>query len=288
MDLDAVRLFISVAAHSSFSRAASDHGLHRSAVSRRVAALEQALGVDLLIRTTRSVEPTTAGRRLLEEVGPLLERVERAVAQLPEAADVPAGPLHVSAPRDVGTWILPTVLGELADAHPAITPSVELSNRLVDVEGEGFDVALRVSRTRLSGSGLRVRRIGTLRVRVYAAPCYVARHDAPQSLRDLANHPLVGLPEVVPEGVHALQAMVSAGDMLLAAELATHGAGVAFLPSFVAEGDVASGRLVRLLPDEEVAVAGLYLVFPDVSRLPLKTIAFRDRVLRFMEDHPLN
>ncbi|MEM7135127.1 MAG: LysR family transcriptional regulator [Myxococcota bacterium] len=288
MDLDAVRLFVSVATHSSFSRAASEHGLHRSAVSRRIAALEQSLGVDLLIRTTRSVRPTTAGRRLLDEITPLLKRVERVVEQMPEAADVPAGPLRISAPRDVGMWLLPTVLGELAEAHPAIRPSVELSNRLVDVEGEGFDVALRVSRTRLSGSGLRGRRIGTLRVCVYAAPCYVARHGSPRSFEELANHPMVGLPDVVPDGVDALTEMVSAGDMLLAAELAAQGVGVAFLPSFVAADRVSSERLLHLMPDEEVAVAGLYLVFPDVARLPSKTATFRDRVLQFMADHPLD
>ncbi|MEM1418225.1 MAG: LysR substrate-binding domain-containing protein [Myxococcota bacterium] len=288
IDLDALRLFVTVATRRSFSGAASEHGLHRSAVSRRIAALEQALGAELLIRTTRRVEPTTAGRRLLEEVAPLLTAVERAVGRLPEAADAPAGTLRLSAPRDVGSWLLPPVLGALAAAHPAIRPAVELSNRQVDIEGEGFDAALRITRDRLAGSGLRARRIGTIRVRVYASPGYVARRGAPSRCEELEGHTVVGLRGVVPKALGEAAALVSAGDMLLAAELAKEGVGVAFLPRFVAADAVRAGQLVRLMGDDELVAAGLHLVFPNLSRLPAKSVAFREAVLRFMAEHPLD
>lgn len=287
MDLDALRLFAAVAERRSFSRAASELGLHRSAVSRRVAALEQSLGVELLIRTTRRVEPTTAGRRLLADVAPLLEQLEAAVLALPESGGAPAGPLRISAPPDVGMWLLPAALGELAEAHPAVRPSVHLSNRVVDLEREGFDVALRIVLGRRSDSRLRARRIGTIRSGLYAAPTYLARRGAPETLDQVAEHTLVGLSGMVPDGLDA-ETVVSAGDMLLAAELAKRGVGVAFLPTFLADEAVAAGALVRLLGgDEPRAEAGLYLVFPGGDRLPAKSEAFRDAVLRFTAAHPL-
>ncbi|MEM6957571.1 MAG: substrate binding domain-containing protein, partial [Myxococcota bacterium] len=162
---------------------------------------------------------------------------------------------------------------------------VELSNRIVDLEAEGFDAVLRVSRTQLSGSGLRARRLGTIHVGVYAAPCYVARHGAPQSFDDLRNHALVGLPEVVAEDARA--EFVAAGDMMLATELATAGVGIALLPTFIAASHVDSEALVRLLDEHPVVTAGLYLVFPNTARQPPKLAAFRDEVLRFIEAHPL-
>lgn len=278
---------MSVASHRSFSRAANDHGLHRSAASRRIVALERALGVDLLIRTTRRVEPTTAGRQLLEEVAPLLRRVERAVNELPEAADVPAGRLRIAAPQDVGMWLLPHVLGKLAETYPLIQPSVSLSNRQVDLEAEAFDVALRIARGRLQGAGLRARRIGTIRVRAYAAPCYVARHGTPNAFEEVHGHKVVGLSGVIPQEVEAAAAWVAAGDMILAAELAKSGVGIAFLPTFVAEAGLEAGALVPILNGEELLVAGLYLALPNVRRLPGKSVAFRDAVLGYLAEHPL-
>lgn len=286
MNLDSLQLFVAVATHRSFSRAAQDFGMHRSAVSRRVAALERELGVDLLLRTTRSVEPTTAGQALLAEVGPLLGRVQRALVQLPEAADEPAGTLRIAAPRDIGMCLLPEVLGELARTHPRITPAVELSNRLVDLRGERFDVALRISQTQLEREDVRARRLGPIRVSLLAAPEYVERRGAPKTREEVATHTMVGLGEVLPD--LEPQAFVSAGDMLLAAELAIRGVGLALLPDFVVRDEVSQGRLVRLLPDQVwVPKAELYLTFPNTSRLPAKSAAFRDEVLRFFERHPL-
>ncbi len=233
------------------------------------------------------MEPTPAGRRHLAEVAPLHAGVERAVAELPEARDEPAGLLRISAPRDVGTWLLPPVLGELAEAHPALRPAVELSNRQVDLEREGFDVALRIARDGLAGGGLRARRIGSVRIRVYASPRYVHGRGAPRSCEELASHTVVGLRGVVPRAFDQAASLISAGDMLLAAELAMAGVGVAFLPRFVADQGVAEGRLVRVMVDDELLAAGLYLVLPNVKRLPRKSAAFRDAVLRFVEANPL-
>ena len=142
MDLNHLAVYVAVAEHNSFTRAADILGLPRSAVSRRVAALEEALGVELLIRTTRHVETTSAGRRLLRDVAPLLGQLEAAVHDLPERSAEPAGELRITAPPDLGLWLLPPVLGALTVMHPAVHPVVALSNRVVDLEREGFDVAV--------------------------------------------------------------------------------------------------------------------------------------------------
>lgn len=286
MDLNHLAVFVAVAEHNSFTRAAEALELQRSAVSRRVAALEEELGVELLIRTTRHVEPTSAGRRLLREAGPLLAQLEAVVHQLPERSAEPAGELRITAPPDLGLWLLPPVLGALTAMYPAVHPVVHLSNRVVDLEREGFDVGLRVSMSRLPDSGLKARRLGSMLTGLYGAPSYLALRGTPDSLDALHDHRVVGISGAVPDRLRTAS-VVSADDMLLASELVKHGVGLGLLPTFLVQEAVEEGTLVPLLPGTCVGVGTLYAVFPGARELPPKSEAFRDAVIAFLEANPL-
>ncbi|MCB9662824.1 MAG: LysR family transcriptional regulator [Alphaproteobacteria bacterium] len=286
MDWTALEAFVAVAERRSFTAAAEALGVSRSVASRRVSSLEEELGVQLLLRSTRHVDTTTAGRRLLGEVGPLLSAVEAAVDGLPEAALEPAGELRITAPADLAQWMLPSVLGGLVARYPALHPVVVVGNRVVDLEREGFDVALRVHMGPPGESRLRARRLGPLVMGLFGAPSYLARRPPPSSLDDLAHHVIVGGSDSLPEAWRRATA-VAANDMLLAAALARHGVGLAALPTHLAREAVASGELVRLLPDHEFGRGALHLVFSSARVLPPKLEVFRDAVLAFLEENPL-
>lgn len=286
MDLNLLTVFVAVAEHHSFTQAAEALGMQRSAVSRRVAKLEEELGVQLLIRSTRHVAVSTAGQRLLADVAPLLGRLEAAVHELPEASSEPAGELRITAPADLGLWLLPPVLGALTRRHPALHPIVHLGNRVVDLEREGFDVALRVAMSGLPDSNLKARRLGLIHVGLYASPDWVDLHGPIHSLDDLEGHGLVGVSLAVP-GPFRNQRTVAANDMLFAAALARHGVGPALLPTFLAADSVSDGSLVPLLEQIDFGAGELYALFPGARELPPKSTAFRDAVLDWLDEHPL-
>lgn len=277
-DLNQLAVFVRVAQRNSFSQAARDLGMQRSAVSRKVAALEEALGVPLLLRSTRRVEVTTAGRRLLAQVAPLLDALDGALRGLPERSDEPAGRLRLTAPTDVGLWLLPRVLTELVRRHPRLEPDVHLTNRFVDLEGEGFDVALRVTMRGLEDSALRARRLGTLTTALFAAPSYLDERGVPADTDALAEHTVVQL------GGDDTGRAVRVDDMALATALVREGAGLGRLPTFYAAPAVRAGALVQVLPDQATEAGALYAVFPSAPILPAKTRAFRDAVMAFLEE----
>lgn len=286
MDLNHLAVFVRVAEHGSFTQAARELGVHRSAVSRQVAALEEDLGVRLLLRSTRRVQVTTAGRRLLRDVAPLLHDLDAAVHGLPERSEVPAGELRITAPADVGVWLLAPVLGELAARYPALHPVVHHSNRVVDLEREGYDVALRVSFGPLQDSALRVRRLGPIALRLYASPPYLEAHGTPATREDLADHVLVGFGSASTLGLPGSRRIV-VDDMVLAVALVKQGAALALLPSFFVAEEVAAGALVPVLPAVSEQGGVLHAVFPSARELPPKVTAFRDAVLAFLQAHPL-
>jgi DNA-binding transcriptional LysR family regulator len=180
MDLNHVAVFAEVVRAGSFTAAAASLGLPKSSVSRTVARLEDDLGVRLLHRTTRALGLTDAGRVYYE-------RVQRALGALSEAASdaagdtlEPRGLVRMTAPPDMGAMELVGMLARFRSDHPEITVEVALSGRFVDLVEEGFDLAIRGGR--LDDSTLVARKIGTTDFALYAAPGYLARRGAPQTL----------------------------------------------------------------------------------------------------------
>lgn len=285
VDLNHLPLFVAVAETGSMSETARRLGLPKSSVSRGIAALEAALGVQLFHRTTRQVRLSTAGAAFLERARRALALVKEATEALPEQEAEPSGLLRVTAPVDLALAVLAEVAARFTARYPAVRLDVRLSNREEDLVGGGFDLALRAAR-RLRDSSLVARRVGTVEFRLYAAPAYLARRGPPRSLADLRGHAWLAMRGLkLVDG--APEPTLVADDLTFLLAAARHGLGVAALPSFLAQPEVAAGLLSRVLPRWASSPAALWLVHPKLAHPPAKVTAFRDFLLEALATRPL-
>lgn len=287
MNLDRLATFEAVARTASFSSAARELGRPKSSVSRGVARLEAELGVPLLFRTTRKVSLSAAGTALYDRLAPLLRSVRAALGEMPEREEAPSGTLRVTAPVDLGILFLAEAVSRYTARYPAVTVELNLTGRVVDLVGEGFDVALRAA-SKLGDSSLMARKVAPIVTHVYASPLYLARRGVPRSEADLAAHDWVvyrrgtqglRLPERGPRVASGTRARIVCDELLFARDAVRAGAGLGLLPSMVAGPEVIAGTLVRVLPRHEWAAGHLYVVTPAAKQVPKKVAAFRELVL---------
>ncbi|HZZ83704.1 MAG TPA: LysR family transcriptional regulator [Anaeromyxobacteraceae bacterium] len=290
LDLNLLTVFEAVARTSSFSAAAKELGIPKSSASRSVARLEDALGVQLLFRTTRQVSLSAAGTELFDRMTPLLRSVKSAVAGLPEREEAPSGTLKVTAPVDLGVVFLAEVVTRYTARYPAVAVDLHLTGRVVDLVGEGFDVALRVA-SKLEDSTLVVRRAAPVVANLFASPIYLARRGTPRTEADLDAHDWVVFragPQQLRVGVPRpgggdRPPRIVCDDLLFARDALRAGAGIGLLPTFLAEPDVVAGQLVRVLPRFERLAGSLYVVTPAAKHVPRKVAAFRELVLELVK-----
>jgi DNA-binding transcriptional LysR family regulator len=279
-DLVDLETFVAVADAGGVSGGARRLGLPKSVVSRRLARLENELNAQLLTRTTRGAALTEAGATFREHATRVVAEMAAARESLSPEGEL-RGALRISAPLSFGSTRLSPVIAEMACRHPQLHITTAYSDRFVDLLGEGFDVAIRIGF--LQDSALIARRIAPVSGRLVASPKYIAQHGAPGSLEDIAKHPaLMQNTEVwrVRDGANTVvlhpQGRFKAdnGQALVAAVLA--GLGIAMLPDFLIEEQLASGAMVALLPDYPMPEAGLYIVRPPGDHPPRKVRALTD------------
>ncbi|MEM7412453.1 MAG: LysR substrate-binding domain-containing protein [Myxococcota bacterium] len=269
-----IESFVAVVEAGGFRAAAARAGLTPSAVSKRVRALEDRLGARLLNRTTRRVAPTDVGRALFERARAILADLEDAECAITELQAEPRGPLRIGAPMDFGRRHLVEVFAEFAAEHPAVTLDVHLTDRFVDVVGEGFDLVVRIGT--LSDSSLVARRLAPCKRALVAAPAYLRREGTPQRVGDLPHHALLAYTldsaRTWPvEGVSlAEQAHHRADNGEMLRSLARAGAGIALLPTFLVGDDLRDGSLVELLPGQLAAELAMHAVTPHRKLLSTK------------------
>lgn len=280
-------LFARVAEDGSFSRAAEYIGLPKSTVSRRIAALEEALGERLLLRTTRRLAITDFGRELLEHARQVAAEVDAVKALAEHRQARPSGRLRVSMPSDFATLLLADMLAAFVALHPGVTLELDLSPRRVDLLGEGFDLAIRMG-SLPDDSLLAARRLADLSAGLYAAPAYLAARGNPATPGELDRHDALCL--LGPAGEPARWTLahgaelwegrppgrVAANSPELLIALARAGAGIAAVPDTFAAPDLRAGRLRRVLPDWRPPAHPAWAVFPGRRLMPAKTRAFID------------
>jgi DNA-binding transcriptional LysR family regulator len=286
MDLNEIVVFAKVVETGSFTAAGEALGLPKSTVSRKVAQLEERLDARLLQRTTRKLSLTDVGRAYYE-------RCQRIVADIVEAEQLvsdlekgPRGLLRVTAPVDVGALHLGTMVADFLAVNPEIQIELVLTDRVVDLVDERMDLAVRFGP--LPDSTLVARRLGAMCTIVVASPEYVARHGAPQTPDDLANHEVVLFAPISrmrfwklngPDGAEvelSPTARMSANGMFAVREAVRRGAGVSLLPDFAISAEIASGALVRVLPGWKGPQGELFAVYPSTRNLSPKLRAFLD------------
>lgn len=273
-EIDDILAFVRVAETLSFSRAAEKLHVTKSVVSRRIARLEQSLGgVSLLVRTTRGVSLTEAGRdfeRRCREVLVGLEDARNAV--MGRDGSELTGTLRIAAPLAFGTRHLSPVLAGFAANHPALVLDVSYSERMVDLLGEGFDMAVRIGNLR--DSSLVGRRLCPVRNVVVASPAYLERRGTPQAPQDLARHDCIASAHA-PVAAHwrfldgkkwvsvnpsQVRFRSDNGDAIK--DAAAAGLGLAILPSFLAGEAIGDGRLKPVLLDYPLPERGLHVLRP--------------------------
>ena len=257
LPMEALIAFVSVIDAGSFSAAAERLGQTPSGISRSVSRLEKQLGVALITRTTRRLDLTAEGRWLLERARHILAELRDTETQLAASLAQPSGLLRVNAATPILTRLIAPLTAGFLERYPQVRLELTGAEGIVDLIEERADVAIRVGMGALADSSLNARRLGDSRVRLVAAPDYLSRHGAPDSVDALARHRLLGF--TAPETLNlwplrhrggnglAIQPTLTAssGETLL--HLALHGAGIACLNDLLTAEDLLSGRLLPVL-----------------------------------------
>jgi len=293
--LDDIPVFVAVAREGSFTAAARALRVSVSQVSRRVQALEEALGVRLVERTTRSVRLTRVGHDYLERVAPLLDGLDDAARAAASEQAEAKGTLRVTLPTALGERHLMRAVASFCSAHPAVTVETSLTDRIVDLFSEGFDVAIRGGQ--VLDPSLVARKLVPFRGVLAASPAYLERHGTPRSPHDLAHHAclinsgLRSMPgwwfEVDGEPVVAsVDGPLSSdnGRALVVAAIA--GQGIVYEPEFLVDDALTTGSLVPLLTRLVPYSGGLFAVYPNRRHLPVRVRLFIDHMAEFLSPPP--
>jgi DNA-binding transcriptional LysR family regulator len=282
--LSGMRVFAQVVEAKSFSAAADKLGMSKSLASRNVSALERALSVKLLNRSTRKLSLTEAGALFYEHCARIVQEAELAEQRLTRTQSEPAGLVRVTAaPAFAVRHVLPA-LAEFYQRYPKIRVKLSCSNRALDLGDEGFDLGIRVSFA--PGPNLVARKLAVNRSVLCASPSYLERHGTPRRIEDLRNHECVLFPALAPKGVwtlrrdrrnHSVQvtSMFETDEMDAVRAAVTAGLGIGILPIYMVGDALQQGQLIPLLREFQVVPeSAIYLVY-----LPNRTLSSRVRVL---------
>lgn len=280
----AIQVFAQVVEAGSFAKAAERLGLSTSATSRQVAELESHLQTRLLNRTTRRVSLTESGRAFYERAVQLLGDLDEAEAEASRAAVVPRGTIRLTTSVNFGVRHVGPAIADFMAEHPEVRFDVSLSDRVVDLVEEGFDIAIRIGPP--GADNLVARKLGETRLVPCASPAYLAASGAPATPEDLARHSCFTYEYVSPRHVWRFRDRAGAehavrvsgrlhsnnGDLL--AEVAARGGGIVFEPAFIVGPEVRSGRLVPLLQEFVPPPVPIYALYPSRKHLSAKVRRF--------------
>ncbi len=283
--LASLKAFVKVVELGSFSEAGRQLRLSRSAVSKYVADLEDELGVQLLNRTTRHASPTENGQAYFERALTILADLDAADQAAAQLQSTPRGLLRVNAPMSFGTIKLGPAIAAFMARYPELQIQLVLSDEQVDPVQQGLDVTLRIAE--LENSSLIARKIAPIDRVVCASPGYLAAHGTPAHPTDLRGHNCLTYGFLAtgnqwkltgPDGDHWIQPewtlCVNNAEVLRDAALADRG--IAVLPVFLAEKELASGALRAILPDYKPPQLTLYAIYPPTRHLAVKVRLFID------------
>jgi DNA-binding transcriptional LysR family regulator len=265
-------LFVRVVDHKGFSAAGRELGIPKSRLSRRIALLEERLGVRLLQRNSRSLTVTSVGQLFYERCQAMVTMGESAHEVVRQVVAQPQGMLRLSCPIALAqTWLTP-LLPQFLEAYPQVRLTLSATNRRVDPIEENIDVALRVRRPPFDDSQLVVRRLGESTDILVASPAFLGRHAEPAAPQDLARWPTLCLPggerhtwrltngSELAEVQHEPRFITE--DMFALQRAASAGLGVALLPETICRGELQAGTLRQVLPQWHCTPGEIQAVFP--------------------------
>jgi DNA-binding transcriptional LysR family regulator len=295
MDLNDILVFTKVVETRSFTGAAEQLGLPKSTVSRRLAQLEERLGVRLVQRTTRKLALTEIGQAYYERCAQIVADVGAAEQLVTDMQATPRGRVRLTAPIDISMRYLGGICAQFAAAHPDVNLELEATDRVVDLIEEGFDLAVRFGA--LVESTLIARRLCRIDSRIVATPEYLARRGTPATIEDLEEHERVlftPAPRVqswmLVQGEATYEfgrpARFASNNVGAVHGAVLAGAGISVLADFMVADDIAAGRLVTLLPDWITRPTDAHIVYPARQNLPPRLSLFIEHLAKALDPVP--
>ncbi|WP_444912952.1 LysR family transcriptional regulator [Microbulbifer sp. PAAF003] len=286
----AIPIFVTVAETGGFSPAAKLLGISKSAVSKRVTQLELRLGVKLLHRTTRKLSLTEAGEHFYEHARIAYKSAKDAQDAVLQLQGEPRGRLRINAPMSFGRLHLAPLIPVFMKRYPEISIDMILDDKVVDLVGEGFDIAIRGGD--LPDTSLIARKLAPLKSVLCASPSYLKEFGEPTELEQLTAHNCLiftysrDVKEwgfIKDNHLHTIEVkgnyQVNNSEALREALL--HGVGIGRLPTFVAGPDIEAGKLIPLFEEYQMPAKSIYAVFPERQFMPAKVRAFIDFAIEY-------
>ncbi|MFZ4833031.1 LysR family transcriptional regulator [Rouxiella sp. Mn2063] len=281
-----IAAFVAAVKAGSYTRAAGNLGLTRSAIGKSIVRLEERLGVRLLNRTTRSLGLTDEGRVMYERCRQILEDLEEVDSTMAMRRHVPTGRLKLTASLSFGQRHILPLVGEYLKLWPELQADVSFSDRFVDIIEEGYDIAIRIGDGK-EDSRLLSRTIGWQQAMTCASPDYLQRRGTPQHPRDLVDHDTLFLSGFLrrrdwkfktSEGIYSFDCPgrlnIDSSEAMRASALA--GFGIIHLPTYLLFDDLQSGRLVPLLETFNIEPEPIRLLYPSKRHLSPRIRGFID------------
>jgi DNA-binding transcriptional LysR family regulator len=285
IDLNRLMIFREVVLAGSFSKAATKLKQPKSRISRNLAALEKDLGLQLIYRTTRQFQLTSAGQELMQKTMPLLGELERTMDSITSSAEEVAGLLRLSVPDDIGTELMGGICHSFMELYPKITIDLQVSNAMVDVVRESFDMALRIGK--LKDSSLIQKRIGHINLTPYIAPSLLHRLGPKIRLEDLEQLPYLSF-SPLPQSLKLsngketrsirVKPLFTSNNLFVLRSLAIQGHGFAALPPFLASEAVSKNQLLPAVKGWCLEGSPVQIVIPQQIEIPLRTKKFMEHL----------
>jgi len=294
-ELKRIGVFTKVVQAKSFSEAARQLGVAKSAVSKQIRLLEEQIDAQLFNRSTRKLSLTEAGKIYYRHCEHIVNRAEFALDELHNYQNQPTGTLRISAPIPFGRAILIPVLKQLRELYPRLNVDLQLDDKIVNVVEQGIDLTLRVGA--LQDSNLIAKKLCDTPAMLIASPEYLANHGVPFEPTELMNHQWLALSvqasphsktfyhkKTAEQKQVSLQGSISINSVEAIISAALSGLGVAMLAKVTVEEALNAGKLVCLLPDYQAAPVPIYAVYPHREHLPAKVKVF----LKLLEQYCAN
>jgi DNA-binding transcriptional LysR family regulator len=267
--------FLAVARERSFTRAAAQLGVSQSALSHTIRSLEARLGLRLLTRTTRSVSPTEAGERLMQNLGPRFEEIEAELAAINELRDKPAGTIRITATDYAANAILWPKLAKLLRRYPDLRIEIDIDYGLTDIVAQRYDIGVRLG-DQVARDMIAVRIAPDMRMTIVGSPAYLRKRSAPRTPQDLTDHDCINLRLPTRGGLYAWELRKGKRELQVRVEgqltfngvyqmldAVIAGFGLAYVPEDLAVPHIKANRLQPVLQDWCPTFPGLHVFYPN-------------------------
>ena len=296
MDLNQIMVFTKVVEEGSFIGAAKQLELPKGTVSRKIANLEQALGVRLLHRTTRKLTLTDVARAYYHQCRQGLSEIDHANQVVTDSVTIPQGVLRMSAPLGFESGFFNDWIREFLAMYSQVKVELILKDEFGDPLEEGLDLAFRAGKPK--STTLIVRKLGDTRQILCASPRYLAQSGEPKNVNDLRNHTCVIVGPSTESCIWHLQnktgtkktvnvkGRIAVNTLFFARQATVSGLGIALLPLPGTVEDLKAGRLKMVLPTISSITDGIYVTYPSRQHLPAKVRVFLDFVVEKLKPRP--